>query len=212
MKKYIAIICLLALLLAGCGKEAEPETQTTTAPTVETTAAAAEQVVDVSQSTLTGSWKATLNKGQYAAAIYYQSLELEEGEAVEKARIFEKAEYPLNVILNLNEDGSYYFEVKPDDGTGFEAFVASFTAISNENGIELTEDDTRQMLLDARLDKLFLMGRMEEGTWEHNDQGLVLSGWCTIQFRQEAENLHWDSTDDADFAEDLPLSFKMQNA
>lgn len=212
MKKYIAIVCLLALLLAGCGQEAkETEPQVTTTVTTEASIPAAEQVIDTAQSSLAGSWQATLNKGLYAAAIYYQSLELEEGEAIEKAQIFEKAEYPLNVVLELNEDGSYYFEVKSDDGTGFDAFVTSFTAIANENDIELTEDDARQMLLEARLDKLFLMGRMEEGTWEHNDQGLVLSGWCTIHFRQEADTLYWDSTDDAEFMEDLPLSFKNTN-
>lgn len=208
MKKYIAIVSLMALLLAGCGKEAEAEPPTTATTVTEATFLPAEQVVDTAESTLSGSWTATLNKGQYAAAIYYQSMDLEEGEAAEKARIFEKAEYPLNVVLDLNEDGSYFFEVKPDDGTGFEAFVASFTAICNENAIELTEDDARQMLTDARLDKLFLMGRTEEGTWEHNDQGLVLSGWCTVQFRQEANNLHWDSCDDTEFMEDLPISFK----
>lgn len=212
MKKYIAIFCLLTLILTGCSKTPEAAPETTAAPTTEETIPAAEQIIDAKESSLTGSWTATLNKGQYAAAIYYESLELPEEEAAEKARIFEKAEYPLAVTLNLNEDGSYYFEIKADDGTGFDAFIASFTAISNENNIELTEDDARQMLLDARLDKLFLMSQTEEGTWEHNDQGLVLSGWCTVQFRQEGVNLHWDSTDDPELSENLPLSFKMQNA
>ncbi len=211
MKKYIAIICLLTLILTGCGTQTQETEPQATVSTTEATAPTAEQVVDTAESSLTGSWSATLNKGQFAAAIYYQSLDLSEDEANEKSAIFEKASYPLAVSLNLNEDGSYRFEVKPDDGTGFDAFVTSFTTIANENSIELTEDDARQMLLDARLDKLFLMGTVEEGTWEHNDQGLVLSGWCTIQFRQEAGNLHWDNTDDPEFAEDLPLSFKNTN-
>ena len=211
MKKYIAIFCLLTLVLTGCGQKTEDTPETTAAPTVETTAEIAEQVVDSAESSLTGSWNGTINKGQFAAAIYYQSLDLDEEEATEKSRIFENAQYPLSVILNLNEDGSYYFEVKPDDGTGFDAFVTSFTDIANENGIELTEDDARQILLDARLDKLFIMGQLEEGTWEHNDQGLILSGWCTVQFRQEGNNLHWDSADDAELMEDLPLSFKAIN-
>ena len=206
MKKYIAILCLLTLILTGCGKEASetPETTVTTQATV----TQAEQVESPEESKLTGSWSATMNKGQYAAAIYLQSLELSEEDAAAKATYFEKAEYPLSVVLDLNEDGSYYFEVKPDDGTGFDAFVKSFAAVSTEMGVELTEDDARQMLLDARLDKLFLMGQLEEGTWEHNDQGLVLSGWCTVQFRQEANNLHWDHCDDEMLAEDLPISFK----
>lgn len=207
MKKYIAIICLLALLLTGCGAKSGSESEATTEAVV-TTTPETEPIASAPQLDLSGNWTATMNKGQYAAAIYYESQELSQEEAAEKARIFEKAEYPLNVVLNLNEDGSYYFEVKPDDGTGFEAFVVSFTAIASENGVDITEDDARQMLLDARLDKLFLMGRLEEGTWELTDQGLLLSGWCTIQFRQEGNNLHWDNTDDVDFAEDLPLSFK----
>ena len=207
MKKYIAIICLLALLLTGCGAKSGSESEATTEAVV-TTTPETEPIASAPQLDLSGNWTATMNKGQYAAAIYYESQELSQEEAAEKARIFEKAEYPLNVVLNLNEDGSYYFEVKPDDGTGFEAFVVSFTAIASENGVDITEDDARQMLLDARLDKLFLMGRLEEGTWELTDQGLLLSGWCTIQFRQEGNNLHWDNTDDVDFSEDLPLSFK----
>lgn len=207
MKKYIAIICLLALLLTGCGAKSGSESEANTEAVV-TTTPETEPIASAPQLDLSGNWTATMNKGQYAAAIYYESQELSQEEAAEKARIFEKAEYPLNVVLNLNEDGSYYFEVKPDDGTGFEAFVVSFTAITSENGVDITEDDARQMLLDARLDKLFLMGRLEEGTWELTDQGLLLSGWCTIQFRQEGNNLHWDNTDDVDFAEDLPLSFK----
>ena len=207
MKKYIAIICLLALLLTGCGAKSGSESEATTEAVV-TTTPETEPIASAPQLDLSGNWTATMNKGQYAAAIYYESQELSQEEAAEKARIFEKAEYPLNVVLNLNEDGSYYFEVKPDDGTGFEAFVVSFTAIASENGVDITEDDARQILLDARLDKLFLMGRLEEGTWELTDQGLLLSGWCTIQFRQEGNNLHWDNTDDVDFAEDLPLSFK----
>ena len=207
MKKYIAIICLLALLLTGCGAKSGSESEATTEAVV-TTTPETEPIASAPQLDLSGNWTATMNKGQYAAAIYYESQELSQEEAAEKARIFEKAEYPLNVVLNLNEDGSYYFEVKPDDGTGFEAFVVSFTAIASENGVDITEDDARQMLLDARLDKLFLMGRLEEGTWELTDQGLLLSGWCTIQFRQEGNNLHWDNTDDVDCAEDLPLSFK----
>ena len=207
MKKYIAIICLLALLLTGCGAKSGSESEATTEAVV-TTTPETEPIASAPQLDLSGNWTATMNKGQYAAAIYYESQELSQEEAAEKARIFEKAEYPLNVVLNLNEDGSYYFEVKPDDGTGFEAFVVSFTAIASENGVDITEDDARQILLDARLDKLFLMGRLEEGTWELTDQGLLLSGWCTIQYRQEGNNLHWDNTDDVDFAEDLPLSFK----
>ena len=207
MKKYIAIICLLALLLTGCGAKSGSESEATTEAVV-TTTPETEPIASAPQLDLSGNWTGTMNKGQYAAAIYYESQELSQEEAAEKARIFEKAEYPLNVVLNLNEDGSYYFEVKPDDGTGFEAFVVSFTAIASENGVDITEDDARQMLTDARLDKLFLMGRLEEGTWELTDQGLLLSGWCTIQFRQEGNNLHWDNTDDVDFAEDLPLSFK----
>ena len=207
MKKYIAIICLLALLLTGCGAKSDAEGEATTEAVV-TTTPETEPESATPQLDLSGNWTATMNKGQYAAAIYYESQELSQEEAAEKARIFEKAEYPLNVVLNLHEDGSYYFEVKPDDGTGFEAFVVSFTAIASENGVDITEDDARQILLDARLDKLFLMGRLEEGTWSLTDQGLLLSGWCTVQFRQEGNNLHWDSCDDVDFAEDLPLSFK----
>lgn len=212
MKKYIAIFCLLTLILAGCGKTSDAAPEPTAAPTTEETIGKPEQIIDAADSTLAGNWTATINKGQYASAIYYQSLDLSEDEAKEKATIFAKAEFPLNVILNLNEDGTYYFEIKPDDGTGFDTYVASFTAIANENGIELTEDDAKQMLTDARINKLFIMGQTEEGTWEHNDQGLLLSGWCTIHFRQEGDLLYWDNADDAVLMEDLPMCFKMQNA
>ena len=200
MKKYIAILCLLTLILAGCGKEAQEAPEVTTVAVTEETFIPAEQSVNQEESTIAGSWTATMDKGHYAAAVLLEDQE--------EATLFEKAEYPLSVTLELNTDGTYYFEVKPDDGTGFDAFVESFAAISAENGKEMTEDDARQMLLNARLDKLFLMGQLEEGTWEHNDQGLVLSGWCTVQFRREANNLHWDSCDDEMMAEDLPISFK----
>ena len=211
MKKYIAIFSLLALLLAGCGKEDPEKTPETTVPTTAAVTTEAEQVVNAEESELTGSWSGVMNRGQYATAVYLQSLELSEEEAAEKAAAFKDVEYPLNVTLDLNGDGSYYFELQTDDGTGFDAFVASFAAASNENGIELTEDDARQMLTDARLDKLFLMGQTEEGTWEHNDQGLVLSGWCTVRFRQQGMNLYWDSTDDPELADAMPLCFKVIN-
>jgi len=212
MKKYIAIFCLLTLILTGCGKEEPEKTPETTVATTQAATTLPEQVVSAEESELTGSWTAGMNKGQYAAAIYLQSLELSEEEAAEKATVFKDAEYPLNVTLDLNEDGTYYLEVKPDDGTGFDAFVVSFTEFSNKNGIELTEDDARQMLTDARLDKLFLMNQVEEGTWVHNDQGLVLSGWCTVQFRLQGYNLYWDSTDDPELADVMPLCFKTENA
>ena len=64
------------------------------------------------------------------------------------------------------------------------------------------------MLTDARLDKLFLMNQVEQGTWEHTEQGLVLSGWCTVQFRQQGLNLYWDNSDDEILMDDLPLTFK----
>ena len=209
MKKYIAIFCLLTLILTGCGKEEPEKTPEATTATTETVTTLPEQVVSTEESDLRGSWTAVMNRGQYAASVYLQSLELSEEEAAEKATVFKDAQYPLTVTLDLNEDGSYYLEVKPDDGTGFEAFAQSFAEISNKNGIELTEDDARQMLTDARMDKLFLMNQVEEGTWEHNDQGLVLSGWCTVQFRLQGHNLYWDSTDDADFADVMPLCFRV---
>ena len=199
MKKYIAILCLFTLILAGCGKETTEEAETTVAATVETTAAPAEQVVNQAESAIAGSWVATLDKGAYAAAIFLEDQE--------EAALFEKADYPLTVILNLNEDGSYYFELKSDDGTGFDAFVKSFAAIATENGQELTEEDARQLLLGGRMDKLFLMSQVEEGTWEHTDQGLVLSGWCTVQFHMDGEALYWDSCDDEMLAENLPITF-----
>ena len=200
MKKYIAILCLLTLILAGCGKEAAEAPETTAATTAEVTTAPAEQVISQEESILAGNWTATLDKGAYAASILLEDQQ--------QAALFEKAAYPLSVVLNLNADGTYYFEMKADDGTGFDAFVKSFTAISKENGKEVSEEDVRQQLLDARMDKLFLMGQLEEGTWEHNDQGLVLSGWCTVQFSQDGETLSWDSCDDEMLSEDLPITFK----
>ena len=211
MKKYIAIFSLLAIILTGCGKEEPEKTPETTAQTTEAVTTLPEQVVSAEESDLQGSWTAVMNRGQFAAAVYLQSLELSEEEAAEKATVFKDAQYPLNVTLDLNEDGTYFLEVKPDDGTGFDAFVTSFAEISTKNGIELTEDDARQMLTEARLDMLFVMNQTEEGTWEHNDQGLVLSGWCTVQFRLQGQNLYWDSTDDAEFADVMPLCFRIVN-
>ena len=89
--KKLCIICLLALLLTGCGAKSGSESEATTEAVV-TTTPETEPIASAPQLDLSGNWTATMNKGQYAAAIYYESQELSQEEAAEKARIFEKAE------------------------------------------------------------------------------------------------------------------------
>ena len=204
MKKYIAIFGLLALLLTGCSAAEETPETATTAITEATVTELPEQIISAQESTLTGSWTATLNMGAYAASVYHQ--ELEDAEAL--AELYKDVQYPFTVQLELREDGSYSFAIT-DDGTAFETFVSSYHAIATENNLTGDSVDAlRQQLAANRMDQLPLfICTSEEGNWEHNDQGLVFTNWCTVQFELDGNTLLWNSTDDTEFAEKLPLTF-----
>ena len=106
MKKWIAILCLLALVLTGCAAETVPEETEATQPTAATTAPKPEQIVETAKSPLIGSWQATLNKGKYAAQIYYLQTGGDEESAMHWLSYMDEVSYPLTVTVELNEDGT----------------------------------------------------------------------------------------------------------
>ena len=217
MKKYIAISCLLGLLLTGCKKAEEPK-KTAPQPTVAVTEAITEtqpstlpeQIVPPAESKLTGCWEGVISMGDTAAKRFLPSI-MSEDQIAQYADAFSQVTYPVFVQLDLNEDGTYYYELKIDNGIGFASFVSSFHRTLEEQGItDYTEDQLREMMVGAGSDQLSeqLHEDALTGTWEENDQGLVLSEWCTVQFTIDGAYLVWDRCDDPEFAEMLPIEFR----
>lgn len=230
MKRLIAVLCLMALLLAGCNKKGDTDRQvdhTTTAPTTaaEETMEIPEQIVGQDVSPLTGNWESTLDKGQYAALIYYLQTGGDEEYAMTWLEFFSDVTYPLQVTLELNEDGSYTYTVHGDeDQTGLEEFALSlyngyvgYFATLNNSSEEAAKDymadsgfalwDINSNLVKLQMDLMFAQSTVTTGTWEHNDQGLVLSGWCTVEFYEENGVMEWTDSDDLQLTEELPLVF-----
>ena len=211
MKKYIAISCLFALLLAGCKQAEEPkkaETQPVAAATEAITetqpTTLPEQVVSAEESTLAGSWEGVISMGRVAAERFLKNTDIALTEISDIT-------YPVSVKLDLYEDGHYYFEVQPDtSGTGFASFVSSFHRALTEQGIaDYTEEQLWDMMRQQGLDQIAEhMSFYKENSWEENDQGLFLADWCTVQFTLAGEEFTWISIDDEDFAENLPIPFR----
>lgn len=227
MKRLIAIFCLLALILAGCAKEEAPKKEqettldTQTAETVEVP----EQIVQTDVSPLTGSWEATLDKGQYMATLYY----LQTGGDQEYASVWlgfmEEVTFPLRVTAQLNADGTYTYTVHEDtDGKALEAFAESlynglvgyYMELNNyteqqakdymaDNGFAFW--DVNSNIAKFQMDRMYTQPAITQGSWEHNDQGLFLSGWCTVQFTEENGTMTWTGSDDLELEEILPLTF-----
>lgn len=231
MRKLIALLCLLALVLAGCGaKENTTTEETTTAPetTVETTVEVPEQVIEAPKSPLVGSWAATLDKGQYVALLYYLQTGGDEEHAMVWLGFMQDVSYPLDVTVDLNEDGTYIYTVHPDaEAERLEDFAVglyngqvsyfmnlrgcSETAAKDymaDNGFALWDINSQLKKLD--MDKLFLNAEVNAGTWEQNDKGLFLSGWCTVQFELEGDTMTWLACDDLQQEDNLPLVFTKQ--
>lgn len=227
MKKLIAVLCLLALVLAGCSNKETTTEETTTVPetTVETTAEAPEQVVEAPKSPLVGQWEATMDKGEYAALIYYLQTGGDEEYAMTWLGFMKDVSYPLSVTVELTADGNYTYTVHPDaDGQGLEVFaetlyngqVSYFMNLKScteaeaknymaDNGSAFW--DINSDLKELNMDKMFLNTEVNTGTWEQNDKGLFLSGWCTVQFELEDDTMVWTTCDDLQQEENLPLTF-----
>lgn len=227
MKKLIALFCLLALVLAGCAAETTPE-QTETEPVEQTTVPMPEQIVETAKSPLIGSWQATLNKGQYAAQIYYLQTGGDEESAMHWLGYMQEVTYPLTVTVDLNEDGTYNYTVHPDpEGEGVEEFALGLYNGMVRYFMDLkgcSEDAAKDFMADngtalwdvnsnikkLNMDKMFLNAEVNTGTWEQNDKGLFLSGWCTVQFEEADGVMTWLTCDDLQQEENLPLTFTKQ--
>lgn len=230
MKRILAFVCLFALLLAGCAKKEAPE-QTpveTTEATVATTTELPEQIVVADESPLVGNWEATMDKGQYAALLYFLQTGGDEEYAMTWLTYMTEVTYPLQVTMEIGSDNTYMYTLHPDtDGAGLEEFslslyngmVGYFMQMNNmtedaakdymaDNGTALW--DINSKIKELNMDKLFINSEMYTGTWEQNDKGLFLSGWCTIQFALEEDTMEWTECDDEDLNQYLPLSFVKQ--
>ena len=128
MKRLIAVICLLAFVLAGCVQEEAPvtEPETTEATQPAETVEVPEQIVQADVSPLTGSWETTLDKGEYMATMYYLQTGGDQEHALVWLGFMEQVTFPLQVTVELNEDGTYIYTVHEDaDGKSLEAFADS---------------------------------------------------------------------------------------
>ena len=227
MKRLIAIFCLLALILAGCAKEEAPQKEQETTQDTQTTETVEvpEQIVQTDVSPLTGSWETTLDKGQYMATLYYLQTGGDQEYAATWLGFMEQVTFPLKVTVQLNVDGTYVYTVHADsDGKALEAFAESLY-----NGLvgyymdlnSYTEQQAKDYMADNgfafwdvnsnikkfQMDKMHTQPAITQGNWEHNDQGLFLSGWCTVQFKEEAGTMTWLTADELELDEILPLTF-----
>lgn len=227
MKRIIAVFCLLALILAGCAQKEAPEKQVETTQDTQTTETAEvpEQIVGQDVSPLTGSWETTLDRGQQMATLYYLQTGGDQEYAAVWLGFMEKVTFPLRVTVELNHDGSYTYTVHADtEGKALEAFAESLY-----NGLvayymdlnKLTETQAKDYMADNgfafwdvnaniqafQMDKMYAQPAITTGTWEHNDQGLFLSGWCTVQFEENDGTMTWTGADELELEELLPLTF-----
>ncbi len=227
MKRIIAVFCLLALILAGCAQKEAPEKQVETTRDTQTsvTEELPEQIVGQNVSPLTGTWETTLDKGQHMATLYYLQTGGDQEHAAVWLGFMEKVTFPLQVTVELNLDGSYTYTVHADtDGKALEAFaeslynglVAYYMDLNKyteaqakdymaKNGFAFW--DVNANIKVFQMDKMYAQPAITTGTWEHNDQGLFLSGWCTVQFKEENGTMTWLSADELELEELLPLTF-----
>ena len=230
MKKIFVILCLVALLLAGCTKK--DATQPTEAPTVETetqpVSKVPEQVIQQDVSPLTDTWTTTIDKGQEAALIYYLQNGGDQEAALLWLQDFQDVTYPLQVTLELRADATYSYTVYGDaDKTGLEAFAVSlyngyvrYFAKMNNSTEEQAKDymadhgmaywDINSNISRMQIDLMYAQDSVITGMWEQNDRGLVMTGWCTAKFTQDGDVMKWEETDDEQFNELLPLTFDRQ--
>ena len=100
--------------------------------------------------------------------------------------------------------------------TLYNGMVSYFAAINNSSEEEAKDYmadhetafwDINSNIKELNMDKMFLNPVSNSGTWEQNDKGLFLSGWCTVQFEEQDGVMTWLTCDDLQTEEDLPLTF-----
>ena len=134
----------------------------------------------------------------------------------------------MQVSVELNADSTYCYTVHADeDGKALEAFAESLYNGLVDYYMDLNgfnEDQAKDYMADNgfafwdvnsniknfQMDKLFTQPAITQGNWEHNDQGLFLSGWCTVQFNEADGTMTWTGSDDLELEEILPLTFTKQ--